>query len=782
LAAVPARGNIRVRGNRAVCGGLTALVCALIALAVPALASAAQHFVVDGTADVQSGNGCEVPAAGECTLPGAIEAANADSSRDVITFSSDFDGEVAADEIDMTTPLPEIIEPVAIEGPSCFLPGYDAPCVGLSAAPGDDAFVVEANEVQISGLSITGGKTGIDVLAGSTGFEATGNWLGLKLDGSEEGADTAGIVLGPGADGAIIGAEEEEEINRNVFDDSKEGVRIEGASGAKVLGNYIGVDPAGNGPASLEVGVQIVDAEGTPGSEAKDDEVGGILSAAQAASTECDGPCNVIATEGGNAVDLTGVSGQGVKAASGPTWIRGNYIGLAADGVDDAGENSYGVFAAPTEFGCEAGPADVTVGGAAPTETNYIEGGTTGVFAEGAENFRASGNEIGIAADGSAVESPSSTAISLCAAGVTRPAHVSANDMILEEHGIGIESDFGEAEIAGNSIEGGQIGVFVLGEGEGSGDLISANTVTDPEFDGIRVLSGDNVLIGNSINDAAAIGINLEGADHNRIGGDLAGEENNIDGSGGGAILIEGEEALRDEVAGNIGSGNAGAFIQLIGTQPGERPNAGVEPPILGTVLQSSATGTAEPGATVRIFSKASAEAGELASLLAVVKADALGNWKASYAKVPVATLVAATQTSDAGTAEAGTSEVSAPDAAAADPVEPGGGGGSNGSGSSTATPQSPAPAVPPKRKAPKVTITKRPKKSSKSTTAKFTFKATPPAGTKFQCKLDNAKWASCGSPKTYKKLKPRKHTFQVRATVSGVTGAATKFKFRVRR
>jgi hypothetical protein len=190
----------------------------------------------------------------------------------------------------------------------------------------------------------------------------------------------------------------------------------------------------------------------------------------------------------------------------------------------------------------------------------------------------------------------------------------------------------------------------------------------------------------------------------------------------------------------------------------------------------------------VRIFSKASADPGELGSLLAVVTADGAGNWAAPYATVPTGTLVAATQTSSSGTPEGATSEVSAPLAAAADPVEPGGGGdsggGSNGGGSSTATPQPsapPTPDAPPRPRAPKVTITKGPKKSSKSATAKFAFRATPAIGAKFQCKLDNAKWVSCRSPKSYKKLKPRTHTFQVRAIASGFTSPASKLKFTVK-
>jgi hypothetical protein len=198
----------------------------------------------------------------------------------------------------------------------------------------------------------------------------------------------------------------------------------------------------------------------------------------------------------------------------------------------------------------------------------------------------------------------------------------------------------------------------------------------------------------------------------------------------------------------------------------------------VNTALQSSAGGTAAPNTTVRIFTKTSTEAGELGALLVVTKADGAGAWSATYATQPVGTLVAATQTTNAGTAIAGTSEVGVPVAASAGPPEPEkggtGGGSSGGGGNANLLPMPPAPAKP------KVKITQRPKKKSTSTTAKFKFKAEPAAGAKFDCKLDNAKWARCRSPKTYKKLKVGKHTFRVRATASGLTGAAAVFKFTV--
>ena len=47
----------------------------------------------------------------------------------------------------------------------------------------------------------------------------------------------------------------------------------------------------------------------------------------------------------------------------------------------------------------------------------------------------------------------------------------------------------------------------------------------------------------------------------------------------------------------------------------------------------------------------------------------------------------------------------------------------------------------------------------------KATFRfASGEKGSKFLCKLDKKKYKPCTSPKTYKKLKPGKHVFRVKA------------------
>ena len=123
---------------------------------------------------------------------------------------------------------------------------------------------------------------------------------------------------------------------------------------------------------------------------------------------------------------------------------------------------------------------------------------------------------------------------------------------------------------------------------------------------------------------------------------------------------------VRNEFAANTGFGNNWAFIKL-GSDPDRRRRRQRNlPPTLGTVQQSSASGTTAPErVTVRVYNKASAEPGGLGVQLAVVKPDAVGNWKATFAKQAVGTLVAATATERRGRLRS-----HAPVATTADPEE----------------------------------------------------------------------------------------------------------------
>lgn len=80
----------------------------------------------------------------------------------------------------------------------------------------------------------------------------------------------------------------------------------------------------------------------------------------------------------------------------------------------------------------------------------------------------------------------------------------------------------------------------------------------------------------------------------------------------------------------------------------------------------------------------------------------------------------------------------------------------------------------------PNTVLGKHPPKSTRSNQAKFTFSSSP-GGATFSCKLDGKPKAGCRSPKTYKKLKPGKHTFEVWASDGVLTDATpTKYRWKV--
>ena len=462
--------NIRVRKNSI--ASVAALLGALIALAVvPAFASAL--IKVENAEDLAGAARCEPGAAtGECTLRGAIEALDAGAGGPIEFSIGTFEGHVGTDEIQLLSPLPPIEESTTLFGHPVVGGPFTSPTVAVVAPAGEAALTIEASNVTVEDVAFGGGETGIEVIPGEVGFEAKGDWFGLKLDASANPIGGVALSVGPGDDAATIGGTAESE--RNVFAHADTGIELQGASLAKVLGNYIGVGPQGSGAASLETAVRIVDSTSF---EARFDEIGSALTGPQLATEECVAGCNVIATDNGQAVDLAGDVAEPEPAATGPTQISGNYIGLGADGETLAGENTYGVLAAPSTPGCVAGPGGVTVGGPGAGEANYIEGGSEAIFAEAAEGFSAVGNVIGLTPDGSQSAGPEGVGIGLCDSGATGvAAQVTGNRMSLDADALGIEVVDGHAQITGNSVQGSNTGIVTREAGRGTGNVIAGNT------------------------------------------------------------------------------------------------------------------------------------------------------------------------------------------------------------------------------------------------------------------------------------------------------------------
>lgn len=753
-------------------------------LAMPSAALSAE-YTVDSTLDEPDAgglNGICLSAGLKCTLRAAIqESNNSIGTKDTIKFAAAFNGELA-DTIALGASFPIITDPVSIDGDGagqCTTAAVVAgPCVGVSGPSGGFGLQVEDDGVTIEGLAVTGALTGINVINASEGFISRDNWVGLKLDGSAE-ANNTGIFLDPNSDGATIGGTAA--AARNVIaGNNGVGLDIEGASGADVLGNYFGVSPNGTTGAANPINIEVTDSTAGGGFKAENNEIGATMVGA-ALAAPCDNGCNVISGATSTGVDLNGNgAGQNEAPASGPTTVHGNYVGLSAAGTAVVANTTYGVLSGASD--------NSTIGGPENGDANFIAGGGTGIYHENGEGFAAIGNIIGSGPTGADLTAPNLGMFVFCLNNA-QPVAVEGN-VIEMDGGSGIEERFGGAEIAANFIEGAQFGIHTFADpGAAGGNLIEGNVIGESTVSGIQIENDDNEVIDNAIFGSAGPGIRIQNpaalvqTTGNVIGGDTKDDENTIrEGSSDAIEIIDtsgASEPSYNEVARNHGDENDALFIDLIGVLA----NDGILPPSFATSQQSSATGSgAEPGATIRVFRKGEPGPGEIESFLAEATADGSGNWKVTYpAAIPVGTLVAATQTSTAG----GTSEL----VLATTTADPSSGGGGSIGGDTKDKDKGDKDKKDKKagkdKKAPETTIVKGPKARSHKRTAKFRFVSSE-AGSTFQCKLDKKRFKPCRSPKKYKRLKPGKHVFQVRAIDAAgnrdKTPATRKFRVLPRR
>jgi CSLREA domain-containing protein len=758
---------------------VTLLTTVLLGAIAPAIAAAAEYTVNstgDQTDESPGTGGCKT-AANTCTLRAAIEESNASTGvTDTIKFDfSSFDGQIA-DTIELGSSLPTITDRVTLEGyprpQKCETDYFEfpGPCVGIDGPPGETAFRVAAERVVLIGFAISGAKTAVEAV-GAPGLEVWNDWFGLMLDGTAGPIET-GISIDQNSNGPLIG------LTTNVVNifahDTNTGLEIEGADYATVSGNGFGVLPDGSSLAPNGNDIEIADAASGQNRVARGNWIGGTYPDEDPTSTICDVYCNVIsgATEAG--IDLSG-DGPNQDPASGSTRIFGNYIGL----------NAFGTSGVPNAQGAiSVGSAEnVTIGGPHPGDRNMINGGADGIFAgPNAGNLAIEGNWIGLDPSGTKMlAAPTARGIAI----ESGYQDEISNNRIAMPSGTAIEQGAPEAVVHSNTIgrgvdgqdlPGASVGIHLLGSCF-SCNLVYDNTIANAAENGVLVETSRNLVYGNRIEGSGAAGIRIKdpgpfGVTRNVIGGNRTGEENTISESGGAAIEIILVTPFgintRNEVARNHGELNGGPFIDLVNGGNGE-----ISPPVFVSSTPSGASGTALPGATIRIFRKANSSPGELEGFLSETTADEAGDWDVTYpAPVASGTIVAATQTRlIVGTATPepadGTSEL-AFSTTTAEPEERGSGGG-NGS----ATP--PRDTTPPDTTIFKRVLKRRPP------IFVFSFQSTEPGST-FECKLDNHPFAACSSPKTYMHLKSGQHSFAVVAVDSAgnkdPTPAVVQFTF----
>lgn len=744
---------------------LAAAGAALACLFLWPAVAAAESFVVNTTADeadASVGDFTCFTAAEKCSLRAALEEANSSAGEfDEIGFEEEvFKGD-GGSVIALGSALPTITDGIRLASRECETEaGVPGPCAevdGVASAPLLN--IVGVEEAEIEALALTGSEAGIAAKA-SPRLRVRASWLGVGLDGGA-GGNESGILLGPGSNGSRIGGEGPGTGNL-VANSTGTGLDILGASNVRVLGNVFGLGASGGEPAANGTDVAIASTEGA--ADAVGNAVGTRVSPAAAASPECELGCNLVSGSGSNGVDL---GGEGLlRDPPVATTIAGNHFGLDRSGSATVANAGAGVLVG-------AAPQTV-VGGAKAGDANRFAGGSAAVLAgPEAADLVVRGNLIGPGAAGGTVAAPDDGIVvnseGLFTAAVE--ALVLDNEIGLAG-GAGIAQQGFGATISGNVIRGAEVGIEAFGFDEGHGSVIAGNLVEGAAANGILIANDANEVLGNEIAGAAEAGIRVEGEPpfgvfENVIGDDAAAGENTIGNGGGPAIEIANAEGTQTEVARNRGAGNAGLFIDLVAANPETEPkgpNSGILPPAIAA-NEAGAAGTAEPGASIRVFRKQTSLQGEIESFLGQTTANEEGEWSLAFpTALPAGTFVAATQTNDGG----GTSELAIDAVSAPTP------GAEQGPGQPPAGPRR-------DRTPPRTEMLGQPKRVSHSRSVRFVF-ASNERRSRFQCSLDGERFRTCKSPQRYRGLQPGPHVFRVRAIdrAGNVDPTPVKRRFRI--
>ena len=584
------------------------MLLALAVAAVVPVAATALTYEVDSTEDEgdedPGAGGCET-AAGACTLRAALEESNDSAVDDEVTFVSSFNGKTG-DTITLTLGDLVVKEPVVVEGnqggapceTSATVPG---PCLEVTGG-GFNVEGVEGAGATIRGIAITGALSSIDVLNKSTSFVAQNDWLGVKLNGSA-GANNTGIFLEPESDGATIGGVEAS--RRNVFgNNSNEGLDLLRCQLRHRPGQLLRRRPRSQNP-------------GGEREEHRDERFLGLAGVqsqrqrnrrhGQRRSADHGRLRRSLQRDLGRSLRRDRPQRQqrpGEAAATGPTTISGNYIGLVAAGGEALGNAGTGVFVGQGK--------GVTIGGTLGGDANHLNGGNFGILAGsagvGADNLEIEGNLIGVTVPGtSTLQPPSTAAISVDSAGVSSLAAAAgiSGNAISMFGGVGMEQHGPGAAIAKNEIFGGLFGIRAYGFVGAQGNTIEGNLVANASEAGMLLENDANTVFGNDIEGSGGVGI-LVGSgiltgpgSGNLIGGDTAASENTISSNAGAAIVVAGEESIQNEVRRNNGINNGGLFIDLgkngSGNPSATGPNGGIQVPAVSSATLSAAGGTASP-------------------------------------------------------------------------------------------------------------------------------------------------------------------------------------------
>ncbi len=388
-----------------------------LCLSLPATAWGAEFTVISTNS---SGAG---------SLRAAIALANATPVEDTISFNiPDADQGRHPDGfwvISPTVPLPEVREPVIIDG-STQTGFVDQPVIvldGTIAGPGATGLEFSGGLSSVIGLSVVewdGGGLSFITRGGNT---VQGCWLGMRPDG--EAANGEYGVRIDGTPDNLIGGDGPDERNVVSGNDDFGIVIANRGPNNQIVGNYVGLRAdgsglAGNGDSGVfidgatgaiirgntisgneEYGVRIADSTGTTvvrNQIGTNSSVSGIRANGESGVLVEDSPATLIGQPGeGNAISGNRADGVAiVGAASSGTRVSGNTIGLSRSGDTALVNEGFGIRL--------QNAINITIGESVESGGNTIGfNATGGLFVAGdVEGSQIQNNQLGIGIEGGA--------------------------------------------------------------------------------------------------------------------------------------------------------------------------------------------------------------------------------------------------------------------------------------------------------------------------------------------------------------------------------------------
>jgi len=429
----------------------------------------------------------------------------------------------------------------------------------LNTGPGDGSKrnIIILNKVGIKVSGINASKNTI-----------SGNYIGMNGDGQTPGSNEFGVSISSDAHDNLIGSISGTGVSQGwnlISGNSEAGIYLSEGFQNHITGNYIGTNLAGTSAVGNFDGIRI-----TNGSK---NNIIGISSSGE-------GNLNLISGNLRNGIDI-------MDQDSYTNVIAGNFIGTNFDGSSALGNGWSGI----TNKGDANRIGTNGDGSYDQLETNVISGnGTTGINLSSNGN-QVSGNMIG-------VDSTGLVGIGNALSGIS----VNGSDNLIGSNGDGVADEDERNVISANAVnDTGSAGIAIFGNinivaGNYIGTDVTGNAALGNLYNGISLHSfanwnligtdGDGVADdreGNLISGNGRTGINLSGAAHNTISGNLIGTDksgtlaipNGHTGNEFGGIRITNSsfsnvigtdgDGIGDTIEGNLISGNAGRGVKIDG-------------------------------------------------------------------------------------------------------------------------------------------------------------------------------------------------------------------------